>query len=136
MNDDIKAAAFAFNILLASALNESRHLIPDDAPYNISHFFSHYGTNLLHANMRDGRALPLTYETRPNVNIDCFYVNVYFESPLYMSPILSIVMDAKMLASYKRFVEVFFEASMSMQEQSGPAADDLNDISFQSILHP
>ena len=134
MNDDIKAAAFAFNILLASALNESRHLIPDDAPYNISHFFSHYGTNLLHANMRDGRALPLTYETRPSANLDCFHVNVYFESPLYMNPILSIVMDAKMLASYKRFVEVFIEVSMSMQEQSGPAADDLNDNSFPTFL--
>lgn len=134
MNDDIKAAAFAFNILLASALNESRHLIPDDAPYNISHFFSHYGTNLLHANMRDGRALPLTYETRPNVNIDCFYVNVYFESPLYMNPILSIVMDAKMLASYKRLVEVFFEASMSKQEQSGVPISELTDNSIPTIL--
>ncbi len=134
MNDDIKGAAVAFNILLASALNESRHLIPDDAPYNISHFFSHYGTNLLHVNMRDGRALPLTYETRPNVNIDCFYVNVYFESPLYMNPILSIVMDAKMLAAYKRFVEVFFEASTSKQEQSGVPISDLNGNSIPTIL--
>lgn len=134
MNDDIKAAAFAFNILLASALNESRHLIPDDAPYNISHFFSHYGTNLLHANMRDGRALPLTYETRPSANLDCFHVNVYFESPLYMNPILSIVMDAKMLASYKRFVEVFIEVSMSMQEQSGVPISELTDNSFPNIL--
>ena len=136
MNNNVQAAKFAFNILLASALNESRHLIPDDAPYNISHFFSHYGTNLLHANMRDGRALPLTYETRPNVDIDCFYVNVYFESPLYVSPILSVVMNSQMLAAYKRFVEVFIEVSMSMQEQSGVTTDDLNDISFQSISHP
>src|SRR5699024_540531 len=130
-----QSAKFAFNILLAKVLNQSLHLIPDDAPYNIAHFFTNCPTDL-HASMHDGRVMNLTYETRPDVTNDCFYVNVYFESPLYVSPILSVVMNSQMLAAYKRFVEVFIEVSMSMQEQSGVTADDLNDISFQSILHP
>lgn len=135
MNDDIKGAAFAFNILLASVLNQSLHLIPDDAPYTISHFFTNYPTGL-HASMRDGRTMNLTYETRPDVNNDCFYVNVYFESPLYVSPILSVVMNSQMLIAYKRFVEVFIEVSISMQEQSSVTTDELNDNSLQSISHP
>ena len=133
MNDAVQSAKFAFNILLASALNESRHLIPDDAPYNIAHFFTNCPTGL-HASMRDGRVMNLTYETRPNVNIDCFYVNVYFESPLYMSPILRVAMSTQMLIAYKRLVEVFIEASMSMQEQSGVPISDLNGNSIPTIL--
>ena len=133
MNDTVQSAKFAFNILLARALNESLHLIPDDAPYNISHFFTNCPTGL-HASMRDGRVMNLTYETRPDVNNDCFYVNVYFESPLYVSPILRVVMDTQMLIAYKRFVEVFIEVSMSMQEQSGVTTDDLNDNSFPTFL--
>ena len=133
MNDNVQSAKFAFNILLARALNQSLHLIPDDAPYTISHFFTNAPTGL-HASMRDGRTMNLAYETRPDVNNDCFYVNVYFESPLYMSPILRIVMDTQMLIAYKRFIEVFIEVSMSTQEQSGVTTDDLNDNSFSTIL--
>lgn len=133
MNDNVQSAKFAFNILLARALNQSLHLIPDDAPYTISHFFTNAPTGL-HASMRDGRTMNLAYETRPDVNNDCFYVNVYFESPLYMSPILRMVMDTQMLIAYKRFIEVFIEVSMSMQEQSGVTTDDLNDNSFSTIL--
>ena len=53
MNDAVQSAKFAFNILLTRALNQSLHLIPDDAPYNIAHFFTNYPTDL-HASMRDG----------------------------------------------------------------------------------
>lgn len=114
MNDEVADVKFAFNILLARALNQSLHLIPDDAPYNIAHFFTNCPTGL-HASMRDGRTMNLTYETRPDVNNDCFYVNVYFESPLYVNPIMKVTMSTQMLTAYKRFVEVFIEKSMRQQ---------------------
>lgn len=135
MNNTVLTAKFAFNILLANALNQSIHLIPDDVPYTISHFFTNFSTGL-HVSMRDGRTMDLTYETRPNVNIDCFYVNVYFESPLCASPILSVAMNSEMLIAYKYFVDVFVKVSMSMQEHSGVPISELNDNSFQSISHP
>lgn len=114
MNDEVADVKFAFTILLSTMLNQNLDKVPKSAPYNISHFFTNHPGNL-YASMQDGRTLNLTYDTHPDVSNHCFNVNVYFESPLYVNPIMKVTMSTQMLTAYKRFVEVFIEKSMRQQ---------------------
>ena len=114
METALQDAKFNFTKLLATKLNQSLNNIPADAPFSINHFFTNY-PGVMYASMSNGRTLTLTYETRPDVTNDCFYVNVYFESPLYVNPIMKVTMSTQMLTAYKRFVEVFIEKSMRQQ---------------------
>lgn len=119
MNDNVCNTRFAFNILLCKTLNQSLNQIPDTAPYKVSHFFTNYPT-ALHASMCDGRVMNLTYVIHPDVDHDCFKVNVYFESINTLEPIITVIMDIPMLNAYQEYVNEAIAVSVYKQGFDNP----------------
>lgn len=108
MSDNVREATYAFNTLLVDKLNSAVSQLPTDVPYTISHFFVVRPLSI-HCELADGRCVPITYVTRPNLDDNTFTVAAYFESSTIVDPITVVVMDDQMLGIHQRFVEAFID---------------------------
>ena len=115
MDESVREAKYAFSVALSTALNKVVTQIPTDVPYRISHFFTAYPADMC-CQMVDGRTLAVSYETKPDIENNTLNVAMYFETPLYLNPIIQIPMDIHLITLYKKLIEQFIEVRLSKEE--------------------